>query len=95
MLPNSVIRATGQNWKLGLAILSLLVGSFAPLFHGSGISWTGGTVLACAGYAYGLLAIRCPDCGIRWFWQAALQAELYKPLMTQSNCPSCKHEFRK
>lgn len=94
MLKNSVIRVTGQNWKLVVALLALLIGSFAPLYDGSGIGWTSGTVIASVGYVFALLAIRCPTCGSRWFWQATLQAELYKPLLTQASCPECKHDFR-
>ena len=92
-MKNSVVARTGQLWKLGLSVLLLLVGSFAPLFAGSGVSWTGGTILVLVGYAFGCLAIRCPACGNRWFWSAALDATHYKPLLSRSVCPVCKHDF--
>jgi hypothetical protein len=90
---NSVVARTGQLWKLGLSVLLVLVGSFAPLFAGSGVSWTGGTILVLVGYAFGCLVIRCPACGNRWFWSAALDATHYKPLLSGSACPVCKHDF--
>jgi hypothetical protein len=93
MFPDSVVSRTGQFWKLALAIILLLIGSFLPLFESVGMSWTVGTVLAVLGYAFGCLFIRCPDCGNRWFWSAALDAGLYKPLMTAPACTSCKKEF--
>lgn len=74
-------------------MILLLVGSFVPLFESVGMSWTVGTILAVLGYAFGCLFIRCPDCGNRWFWSAALDGTLYKPLMTVPACTSCKKEF--
>ena len=55
--------------------------------------WMAKIVLAVVGYAFGCLFIRCPDCGNRWFWSAALDGGLYKPLMTAPACTSCKKEF--
>jgi hypothetical protein len=50
-------------------------------------------VLAVAAYAFGTLAIRCPACGNRWFWEAALDAGLYRPLFRGSACPKCQRDF--
>jgi hypothetical protein len=91
----SVIRLTGQYWKLAAGIALLLIGSFAPLLAASGISWTMGTVLAVAGYTFACIAIRCPGCGSRWIWQAALDAGLYRPLFTRPACPQCRKDFRR
>ena len=93
-MASSVVRITGQNWKLIVGVLALLVGSFAPLSSRIGMTWTQGTILATVGYCFTLFAVRCPACGSRWFWQAAQRVELYKPLFTESRCPDCKHEFR-
>jgi|CXWL01.1.fsa_nt_gi hypothetical protein len=93
MLNNSVLTRTGQSWKLVTAILLMLIGSFAPLWDGSRINWTWGTVLAVAGYVYGVLFIVCPKCGNRWFWSAALDATLYGPLFRAPACPACKQDF--
>lgn len=93
MLENSVVARTGQAWKLALALVLMLVGSFAPLWAGTGISWTLGTVLAIAGYTFGVVLIVCPACSSRWFWSAALDATLYKPLLQVAACPACKRDF--
>ncbi len=93
MARNSVISLTSQYWKIAVGVAGLVVGSFAPLFEASRMSWTVGTILACAGYAYTCIAVRCPDCGSRWLWRAALDAGLYRPLFRASNCPACKVDF--
>jgi hypothetical protein len=95
MFENSVLARTGQLWKVSLAVIALVAGSIVPAFPAAGMSWTAGTVLAIAGYAAGVLFTRCPSCGERWFWTALIRSELYKPLFTQSDCPSCHHSFAK
>lgn len=92
-MKHSVVMRTGQTWKLVLSILLMLIGSFAPLWDVFGMSWTVGTVLALVGYAFGCLAITCPDCGSRWFWSAALDAGLYGPLFRSSACRACTKDF--
>ncbi len=94
MNSNSLLALTGQSWKLVAGVVLLLAGSIAPLFEASGMSWTVGTVVACVGYAFTLLAVRCPGCGSRWFWQAALDAGLYAPIFKGSACPACKRDYR-
>ena len=94
MATASVIAATGQRWKLAIALLALLVGSIAPAWpEATGIDWITGSVIAVAGYAYGCLGIRCPACGNRWFWEAALDAGLYGKLFRGSACPKCSRDF--
>ena len=93
MFKNSVVARTAQSWKLILAIVLMVVGSFAPMWEGSGINWTLGTILVVVGYAFGLWFIACPKCGNRWFWAAALDATLYSPLFKGPACPACKQEF--
>jgi len=89
----SVLRLTRQYWKVAAGIAALAAGSFAPLVEASGMSWTTGTIVACAGYAFTCVTVRCPVCGSRWFWQAALDAGLYRPLFRDSACPACKRDF--
>jgi hypothetical protein len=89
----SVIGLTGQYWKLVAGIAALLAGSIVPLFETSGMSWTAGTIVAVGGYAFTCLTVRCPACGSRWFWEAALDAGLYGPLFKRSHCPACKRDF--
>ena len=95
MWTNSVVTITGQLWKLAIGAVALLVGSLAPLSAQSGLSWTGGTILATVGYAFSLLTIRCPGCQRRWLWDATLDAALYRPLFTRPACPHCHHEFHR
>ena len=92
-MTNSVIGLSGQLWKLVLAVGALLFGSFVPLYEASGISWTAGTVIAIAGYVFGLLTIRCSQCRSLWFWEAAKDAGLYGPLFKGQKCPACGHDF--
>lgn len=91
MFKNSVIRNTGQWWKLVTGIVALLLGSIAPFFEASGMSWTVGTIIAVVGYGFTLAFIRCPGCGQRWFWKALIYSEIYRPLFTEPSCPSCNH----
>lgn len=93
MATPSVLSLTSQYWKLAVGAAGLLVGSIAPLFEASGMSWTVGSIVACVGYAFTLLAVRCPNCGSRWFWQAALDAGVYAPLFKGTACPACKRDF--
>jgi len=93
MFKNSVISRSSQMWKLVLAVFALLVGSFAPLFPAIGIDWTAGTIIAVAGYLYGMIAIRCSSCSSMWFWEAAKDAGLYGPLFKRRECPNCQHQY--
>ncbi len=93
MMNQSVIKRSGQFWKFALAVVVMLIGSFAPLYPPLGISWTWGTVILIGAYALALLAIRCGKCNSKWLWEAAMDARLYGPLFKSASCPACKHEF--
>jgi hypothetical protein len=93
MFAESVIRKTGQWWKLVVGVVALLAGSIVPVFESVGMSWTVGTVIAVVGYGFTLAFIKCPSCDLRWFWKALLYSEMYSPLFTKSSCPSCEHNF--
>jgi hypothetical protein len=80
-------------WKLIIALVALLVGSFAPLAAATGINWTVGTIIAIVGYMFGLIAIRCGSCKSMWFWEAAKDAGIYGQLFNGHECPACKHEY--
>ena len=92
---HDVIKITGQWWLLVLAMIAMIIGSFAPIWEETGITVMIGTVLAIVGYALALAFIRCPNCANRWFWTALMRAELYGPLFKTSACPVCEHEFKK
>lgn len=89
MLGNSVVGTTGQGWKLVAALVAILAGGVLPAFPATGMSWTVGTIIAIAGYALGVALIRCPVCKARWFWDALMQPELYKQVLTHADCPAC------
>jgi hypothetical protein len=91
MFKDSVIRNTGQWWKLVVGAVALVLGSTVPFFEASGLSWTSGTIIAVIGYGFMLATIRCPGCDQRWFWKALIYSEMYRPLFTQPNCPSCDY----
>jgi hypothetical protein len=93
VLKNSTVGRTRQSWKLVVAVLALVIGSIVPAIPGANMSWTVGTILAVVGYAFGVMMIRCPGCGARWFWDALMRAELYKAVLTQPVCPECKRDF--
>ena len=93
MFEDSVIRRTGQWWKLVAGVVALIAGSTVPMVEASGISWTTGTVVAIVGYAFVLASISCPECGQRWFWRALLYSEIYGPLFKKPACPNCERVF--
>jgi hypothetical protein len=93
MFNRSVVTLTGQKWKAIVGIVLMLVGSIAPAFESSGMSWTVGTIIATIAYGFVLLAIECPKCRQRWFLKALVYAEYYGPLFKESSCPLCAHDF--
>jgi hypothetical protein len=92
-LNNSLLSRSGQLWKLVVAALAVLFGSFAPLYSALGISWAIGTVIAMGGYAFGLIFIRCTNCANRWLWEATKGNADYSVLFKRSPCPNCHSEF--
>ena len=93
MFSNSVISRTRQMWKLWIGVVALIIGSIAPVFEQTGMSWTVGTIIAIVGYGFTVAFVSCPACGQRWFYKALLDAGIYGPLFRQSGCPACNHEF--
>jgi hypothetical protein len=90
---HSLLASSGQLWKLGVATLALLFGSFAPLYPALSISWAVGSVIAFVGYAFGLIFIRCTNCANRWLWEATKGNTEYSLLFKPSPCPNCQHDF--
>lgn len=80
-------------WKLILGVVTLIVGSTAPAFEQTSMSWTAGTIIAVIGYGFSVAFISCPSCGQRWFYKALLDAGLYGPLFRDPSCPACKQVF--
>lgn len=102
MHEESVIRKTGQWWKLILAFCGILAGGFL-MFGGRlvlGSTQTavfvviGGVFLGLASFVYGCFAIRCPNCGVRWVWlgvSGKSSGQWLEWLLNQSSCPKCEY----
>ena len=90
---NSIIRKTGQTWKLAIAVVAMVAGSIVPAFPVAGMSWTVGTIIVVVGYVFGSALIACTACSSRWFWTALTQPETYKAVFTDATCPACGKDF--
>jgi hypothetical protein len=105
MIPASILRSTGQLWKMrafyiGFAISGALMFS-ANLFIeqlSSGQFTTimlFGVVLALSTLVFAINSIKCPNCHARWFWMAISKqksGEWLNLLENQSACPVCTSE---
>ena len=103
MFDNSIVKKTGQMWKLKLAFLLLLIGG-ASLFYGLRIMTTkpdalvaslifGGIVVGIASLIFGCLSVRCPNCKAPWLWQGISgqsSGNWLIWLMSRAECPKCK-----
>ncbi len=103
MLDYSVVRRSGQLWKLGVAAL-LMGAAFgcALKLLGCGtcinmLWWPfamfGAIVLGLGGaFAWLCLSLRCPRCGAHWLWREAdtRDADLRSyGLLSLRRCPRC------
>jgi hypothetical protein len=93
MFSHSVISKTSQMWKFWIGVSALVIGSVAPMFEQTGMSWTAGTIIAVVGYGFTVAFTRCPACGQRWFYKALLDAGIYGPLFSKPECLACHHSF--
>lgn len=104
MVDNSVIKKTGQWWKLVSGFVGLLLGA-AIMYYGIYLMRTlpqpppnllllifGGIALGFGAFGFQCIAIKCPDCGVRWFW-ATISTKGHKHFLIQalghSVCPGC------
>src|SRR5437879_10119193 len=100
VLENSVLKRTGQLWKIGSTICVVLVGG-ALLFYGiatdaskdHGLTWIlAGILLTFAGLFFACIAVRCPTCRARWVGLAVSERSsgTYGTwLVALSACPKC------
>lgn len=99
MSPQSIIKKTGQAWKLYVFAILLVVG-FICTFWGQAHTQDvyGGAVLGIGLFAgltsliFPAVAVRCPSCGARWFWLAI--SEIHKDhwlntILNFTACPRC------
>ncbi|MGI9290591.1 MAG: hypothetical protein ACR2QG_04840 [Gammaproteobacteria bacterium] len=90
MFTSSLLARSGQLWKFVFAVLALLVGSFAPLYPETGLSWTAGTVIAIGGYGFAIWSIHCAKCGSRWLWEATKGEDGYEFIYKSAKeCSGC------
>ena len=75
---SSIIRTTGQWWKVAVAFWTIVVGGVV-LWSGMAMLgrhapsyslWIilGGLALVLGGLAFVFLSVRCPSCRARWVW---------------------------
>ena len=98
----TLIRRTGQWWKLQVAFGMLLVGG-ASMFFGlrnlerqpwwiPAVLVLGGIVVVFGSLVFGCIAVRCPKCRAPWIWMAVKGQESgqwLQWLLSLSKCPRC------
>lgn len=93
----SALQASGQMWKVHATTATLFVSfglMISAIFSGLYLFF-GGVALGAVGIALCSLAIRCPQCGARWYWRL-FKAHGYgtrtgwaRELFRQTECSSC------
>jgi hypothetical protein len=104
MFGHSIIRTTGQWWKVLLFCSTVLSGGIL-LFWGviemqvsdppahSFLLAVVGLLLGFFGFVFALTAVYCPACRTRWVWLAVRQqntGQWLRWLLSQTECPVCK-----
>lgn len=103
MFDNSIIKKTGQMWKLYLSFILLLLG-VASLFIGIKIAEIkshslaaflvlGGLIVGLSSLIFGIVSVRCPNCKAPWLWQGMSgqsPGNWLIWLMSRTACPKCK-----
>jgi hypothetical protein len=103
MFDNSVIKRTGQWWKLVVAFCTMLLGGAAIVIafstlgnkktpEGFSLLMLTGVVVGLFGGFLGVL-VRCPNCHTHWVWSALKGQNAggwLAWLLSQRNCPACQ-----
>ena len=103
---HSIIRSTGQIWKVRVWAFGTLVSLAAALvafflfpFPRNNVYFLAanlfGTVLIISSLVFAVVSIKCPVCGSRWLWLALYKKHdegWYDWLAAQSACPICGYE---
>ena len=101
-LESSVIRKSGQWWKVVVATWAVILGACFVGYHLIQLdsvspesppvfAWVGGA-LNLVGLLIAYIAVRCQNCGARWIWLAMTEQRAgrwYHWLSAQSECPRC------
>ncbi len=102
MFNQSIIRSSGQWWKVVISFCSVVIGGLSLLLGLHTLRGNNsnlviflilfGILLGLSGIAFAIFAIRCRNCGARWVW-LALSKQKYNQwlfwLLSQSKCPTC------
>jgi hypothetical protein len=106
LFENSMIRKTGQWWKVQIGFLGMIIFLISAFFDESGFKF--GDVIETiirVGYLIGLLsiifmiaAVKCPECKAKWIWLVAGKRGTTKkwggPLLFHETCPECENESK-
>jgi len=102
----SLLRKSGQWWKLQISIIVIVIG-FALMFgglihiHKSNISFLYtlfGILLGLGAFVFACVAIRCPSCGAYWFWDTVSKekaGEWILLLLKADKCNVCGNTYNK
>ena len=103
MYENSVIKKTGQWWKMLLFYFGTVCGGLMIFY---GVTWMEqegamtwvliGMPLFVVSFIFGIVAIRCPECKARWMWRLFHNKEHkwgLPWLLGRDDCPICKKKF--
>jgi hypothetical protein len=93
--PASLMRATGQMWKLNVGTGAFVIGAillgFGLLPKVNFEFLFAALATQLLGIAFCSVAIRCPKCGAKWYWYALRreQPTYARWLCAQTECRSC------
>jgi hypothetical protein len=101
LFASSVIRKSGQWWKVVIASWAIILGAGFTGYHLTQIgsmapdappvfAWVG-AALSLMGLLIGCMAVRCQNCGARWIWIGMKEqvASNWVNWLAQSTCPRC------
>ena len=102
MFNESIIKKTGQWWKLGLSFFGELLGVVIMFFGLSNLEKNNlffilaliGITIGLASFIFFCISIKCPNCKEKWAWLAVSKKNPNKWLnwlITQSKCPKCDY----
>jgi hypothetical protein len=101
LFASSVIRRTGQWWKVAAAFWAIILGSGLVWYHAAQIGMNAperlpviamlGCTLILIGFLIAWMAVRCQSCGARWIWIGMTDQDAgnWVNWLAQSKCPQC------
>jgi len=98
----NVISKTGQSWKFKTMFLILILSGALMLYGQMNIDTlsndsffyfvAGGTFIGLLSFVLACVSIKCPNCGLKWFWSAVSgkgNKDWLFWLNSLSSCPKC------